>query len=453
VGLFTSSERLARNRAGFTVMTFGRTTLRALVRALVRALGVLIGTMAAAAGNFVGPQTRPSPQTWIATWGASPQPADPDPSEPLLNIDDQTVRERVRVSVGGAQIRLRLSNEHGATPLTIGSASVALSIDATSVRSGSIKSLTFGGSPSVTIPSGAPALSDPVALPVDPGTEISISLYFPGRIATPTLHVLALKHAIVTPHGDFTASDKVQQQSISESSILVTQVLVAARPPQRVVVAFGDSLTDGDASSVDADRSWPSDLARRLVGRAVGPEISVVNEGIIGNRLLADGFGFSIFGLSGLARFDRDALGVTGATHIVVMEGLNDIGFPGAKLGQDLAPDSETRSAEDLIGAYRQLIARAHLRGVKVIGATLTPFEGAQIQGYYSKEKEAKRQEINTWIRRKGNFDAVIDFDAILRDPDHPSRLLERYVSPDHLHPNDAGYQAMADAINPALFL
>jgi lysophospholipase L1-like esterase len=421
--------------------------------AVVRALGVLIGTTAVAASNLAATQARPSPQAWIATWGASPQAADPDPSEPLLHIDDQTVRERVRVSLGGAQIRIRLSNEQGATPLTIGSATVALSMDASSVRPGSAKSLTFRGSPSVTIPTGAPVLSDPVALSLIPGTEISISLYFPGHIATPTLHVLALKHAIVTPHGDFTASDTVQQQSISDSSILVTQVLVPARSAQRVVVAFGDSLTDGDASSVDADRSWPNDLARRLAARAVGPEISVVNEGIIGNRLLANGFGFSIFGLSGLARFDRDALGVAGVTHIVLMEGLNDLGFPGAKMGQDLAPNSEIRSAEELIGAYRQIVARAHLRGVKVIGATLTPFEGAQIQGYYSKEKEAKRQKINTWIRTKSNFDGVIDFDTVLRDPTHPSRMLERYVSPDHLHPNDAGYQAMADSINPALFL
>lgn len=392
-------------------------------------------------------------KVWAAAWTASPVATDPDPDDPLLNIDGQTVRQRVRLSIGGAQLRVQLSNEHGATALTVGSATVALPSDVASVRRESLRPLTFGGKRSVTIPAGAPILSDAVDLVVPPGGEISISLYFPQRVATPTVHALALKRAIITPRGDFTSADRVEKQAATESSILVSAVLVPARRGQRVVVAFGDSITDGDASTVDADRNWPNGLARRLGQRAAGGGVAVVNAGIAGNRLLADGPGISVLGRSGLSRFERDVLKVPGVTHVIVLEGLNDLGFPGATLHDyPLAPATQTRTAQDLIGAYKQLIARAHAQGLKVIGATLTPFEGADVPGYYSDSKEAVRQAVNTWIRTPGNYDAVIDFDAVLRDPGHPSRMQARFASPDHLHPNDAGYQAMADAVDLSLF-
>ena len=393
--------------------------------------------------------------TWIATWAASPQPTAPDPSEPLLNIEDQTVRERVRVSIGGAQICIRLSNEYGSTPLLVGSGTLAAPTDTANVRSGSIQSVTFGGSNSVTIPAGAPVLSDPVAFSVAFGAEISISLYFPKRVATPTLHELALKRAVVSQHGDHTRAEKIEAGAESESSILISAVLVPAQPSQRLVVAFGDSVTDGDRSTVDADRNWPSDLVRRLGAKNQGAKLAVVNEGIVGNRLLNDCFMANVgcFGVSALARFDRDALALPGATHIVLLEGLNDIGFPGAKLGGSyLADPANGCTSEDLIAAYRQLIARARAHGVKVIGATISPFEGVIVPGYYSESKEVVRQAVNKWIRTSGSFDGVIDFDAVLRDPDHLSRLLPRFASKDHFHPNDAGYQAMADAIDLALF-
>jgi lysophospholipase L1-like esterase len=232
-------------------------------------------------------------------------------------------------------------------------------------------------------------------------------------------------------------------------------VLVPAQPAQRLVVAFGDSVTDGDGSTVDADRNWPSDLVRRLVATPEGSKVAVVNEGIVGNRLLNDCFIASAgcFGVSALARFDRDALAQPGVTHIVLLEGINDIGFPGAELGGGyLADAADVRTSEDLIGAYRQLISRAHAHGVKIIGATITPFEGVDVPGYYSESKEAVRRGVNKWIRSSGSFDGVIDFDAVLRDPDHPTRLLPRFASEDRLHPNDLGYQAMADAIDVALF-
>ena len=392
---------------------------------------------------------------WIATWAASPQPTAPDPKKPLLNIEDQTVRERVRVSIGGEQICIRLSNEYGSVPLLIGSATVATPTDPASVRPGSIQAVTFGGHNSVTIPAGALVFSDPVAFPVASGGEISISLYFPKRVATPTLHALALKRDAVSQHGDHTRAEKIEAGAVTGSSILVSAVLVPARPSQRLVVAFGDSVTDGDGSTVDADHNWPSALVRRLGNTPEGPKLAVVNEGIVGNRLLNDCFLASIgcFGVSALARFDRDALALPGVTHVVLLEGINDIGFPGAKLGESfLADPANVRTPEDLIGAYRQLISRAHAHGVKLIGATITPFEGVDFPGYYSESKEAVRRAVNKWIRSSGSFDGVIDFDAVLRDPDHPSRLLPRFASEDRLHPNDLGYQAMADAIDLTLF-
>jgi lysophospholipase L1-like esterase len=402
--------------------------------------------------QLAGAQRNTPQPAWIATWAASPEPAAPHPREPLLNIDDQTVRERVRVSIGGTQICLRLSNEYGSAPLLIGSATVAAPNDVTSVKPGSIQSVTFGGRNSVTIPAGAPVLSDPVAFPVTSGAEISISLYFPQRVATPTLHALALKRAVVSQHGDYTRAEKIEAGATSESLILVSAVLVPAQPFQRLVVAFGDSITDGDGSTVDADHNWPSDLIRRLGKAPEGSKVAVVNEGIAGNRLLSEGFAVS-FGVSALARFDRDALALPGVTHIVLLEGVNDIGFPGAKLGgRYLADPADVRTPEELIDAYRRLISRAHARGAKLIGATMTPFEGVDIPGYYTESKEAARQKVNKWIRTSGSFDAIIDFDAILRDPDHPSRLLTRFASEDHLHPNDAGYEAMANAVDLALF-
>jgi len=392
---------------------------------------------------------------WIATWAASPQPTAPNPRKPLLNIEDQTVRERVRVSIGGAQICIRLSNEYGSAPLLIGSATVAAPNDPASVRPGSIQAVTFGGRNAVTIPAGALVLSDPVTFPVIAGAEISISLYFPKRVATPTLHDLALKRTVISQHGDHTRAEKIEDGAASTSSISVSAVLVPAQPSQRLVVAFGDSITDGDGSTVDADHNWPSELIRRLRKTHEGSEVAVVNEGIVGNRLLSGCFipSAGCFSVSALARFDRDALALPGVTHIVLLEGINDIGFPGAKLGGGyLADPADVRTPEDLIGAYRQLISRAHAHGIKLIGATITPFEDVDVPGYYSQSKEAFRQTVNKWVRTSESFDGVIDFDAVLRDPDHPSRLLPRFASEDHLHPNDAGYRAVAEAIDLALF-
>jgi lysophospholipase L1-like esterase len=398
----------------------GTSRMRSILIRLV--FTAVLGLPALASTATVAPSRWPSPN-WIASWATSIEAADPDPQEPLLNIDGQTVRQRVRLSIGGKQVRVRLSNEYGATPVVIGSATVALPTDPQSVRPESLRPLTFDGRSRVTIPAGAPILSDPVDLPAAPGAEISISLYFPQRVPAPTVHALALKRAIVSSRGDFTHANRIETRAVSESSILLSTVLVPAQPGQRLLVAFGDSVTDGDGSTVDADRNWPSALARRLNinTRAGGPEVAVVNAGIAGNRLLADSVEMKALGSSALARFDRDVLTLPGVTHVLLLEGVNDLGFSGATLhGRVLADASEARTAEDLIGAYHQLLARAKARGVKVIAATLTPFEGVDLPGYYTDSKETMRQAVNTWIRTSGGFDGVIDFDAVLRDPTRP---------------------------------
>jgi lysophospholipase L1-like esterase len=398
-------------------------------------VGLLTATGASAATK---------PENWVATWAASPQASDPD--DPLSKLDGQTVRERVRISVGGHRLRIRLSNEFGEAPFLIGAASLGLSSDPASVKPGSLRPLTFGGRTAVTIPAGAPLLSDPVDLDAPAGAELSISLYIPHAIGATSQHSLALKTAIISPPGDFTRKAHIDAQGKSDASTLVSEVLVPAARGQRLVVAFGDSITDGDASTPEADRSWPADLARRLASH--GSNVAVVNEGIAGNRLLTDGLG-----ASGLARFDRDVLARPGVTHVVLLEGLNDLSWPGATLqGQLLAAPVGGPTAEDVIAGYRQLIARAHAHRIKLIGATILPVEGAAIPGFYSQAKDEARQAVNRWIRTSSAFDGVIDFDAAVRDPEHPSRLQPRFASPDHIHPSDAGYQAMAAAVDLNVF-
>ena len=399
---------------------------------------------------FVPELVAASTNAWIATWATSPQSGTPNPREPLLSIDDQTVRERLTASIGGSQIRLRFSNEFGSSPLFIGAATVAIPTDASTIKEESIQNVTFEGRNSTEIPPRASAVSDPISFPLTPGAEISISIYFPERLTTPTLHAFAFKHAAVSQHGDFTHEKKIDPAALSTASISVTAVLVPAQPSNRLIVAFGDSITDGDGSTVDADNNWPNHLIRRIAKKSQGSTLAVVNEGVVGNRLLRDA---DVFGVSALARFDRDALVLPGVTHIVLLEGINDIGFAGAKMdGQYLADPAQTPSAQDIINAYRQLISRAHARGIKVIGGTITPCEGADIPGYYSKAKESIREAVNKWIRNSGAFDGMIDFNAVVRNPDHPTRLLPKFASKDHLHPNDAGYKAMADSIDLDLF-
>jgi lysophospholipase L1-like esterase len=389
--------------------------------------------------------------TWIATWTASPETADPDSNEALLNLNDQTVRERVRVTVGGEQVRIRLSNECSSVPVVVGRVSVGLAQGPASVVPGSLRRVTFGGQEAILIPPGAPALSDPVGFSISNNSEISISLYFPKRPTSITWHSLALKRAVISTHGDHTQDFAIQGGKESDSSAFLSAVLVPAQANRHVIVAFGDSIVDGDGSTPETDHNWPSNLFRRLEKAHKGSQFAVVNEGIAGNRLLGDG-PIASLGISALARFDRDALLIPGVTDLILIEGTNDIGFPGARLGDlSLGAAAYAPTVEELIGAYQQLIARAHVHGIRVIGCTLMPSEGVTILGYHTEAKERMRQAVNQWIRTGRAFDGVIDFDAVMRDPDHPGRLLPSLASDDHLHPNDVGYQKMADAIDLSL--
>src|SRR5712691_9443909 len=381
-------------------------------------------------------------QSWVSTWTASPQP--PRGVMPT-SFSNQTVRQIVRVSIGGSKVRIRLSNEFGTKPVLIGAASVGLTGASSDIVSGSLRRLTFGSSKSITVLPGAPALSDPVELNVAPLSDVAVNLYLPAATDLDTVHQIGLQTAYVSAAGDFTASSEFPAVDKFTSRFFLAGVMVEPSSPARAIVTFGDSITDGTNSTVNANRRWPDVLARRL--REAGAPVAILNQGISGNRVLSDGAG-----TSALARFERDVLSQPGISHVVILLGINDIGWPGTAI----EPNGIIRTADEIIAGYRQLIERAHLRSIKVIGGTLTPFENALAgrpnQGYFTPDKEAKRLAVNNWIRTSGAFDGLIDFDRVVADPAHPSAIAAAYDSGDHLHPNDAGYKAMGEAIDLKLF-
>lgn len=385
---------------------------------------------------------------WVGSWGASPlapraAAAGPFPASP--SFDNVTVRQIVRLSAGGERLRLRLTNEYGAAPLAIGAARVAIVDDGGALRRRSERVVTFSGATSTLIPTGAPLLSDPIDLAVDDLGTIAVSLYFPEDTGPCTCHQVGLENAFVSAPGDHTSGDFEPAGTIQERAFLSGVEVDGAAAG--AIVALGDSITDGVGSTGGANRRWPDVLAERLAARR-GPMLGIVNHGISGNRVLSDGAG-----VSALARFDRDVLSVPGVTHVIVFEGVNDLGLGLGSLGGGGAalfggagmPVTEAT----LIAGYRQLIARARSKGLEIYGATIAPYAGA---GYFSEEGEAVRRAVNDWIRTSGEFDAVLDFDAVLRDPDDPSRMAEGLHSGDFLHGSDAGYEALADSIDLALF-
>jgi lysophospholipase L1-like esterase len=389
--------------------------------------------------------------TWIATWSTAvvaravavtPPPGAPAPAvaTPPLTINNQTLRQIVHTSIGGNRIRVVLSNAFGTAPLAIGAAHVALrDKEATIAAAG--KRLTFSGNGSFTIPAGASVISDAVDLAVPPMADLAVDVHLPGELgpmgAPVTLHGGANQTNYVSAAGNHAGAASLPIDARTASWFLLARVEVVSTAPAQVIVAFGDSITDGTRSTVDTNNRWPDHLARRLLAQT-GRSAAVVNAGIAGNRLLSEGAPQA--GINALARFDRDVLMQTGVTHVVIMEGINDIG---------VARENPSPTAADLIAAQQQLIMRARARGLKVFGATLTPFEGA---AYWTKEGEAKRQAVNQWIRSGGAYDGVIDFDAVTRDPNAPTKLQPQFDSGDHLHPNDAGYRAMGESVDLTFF-
>lgn len=385
-------------------------------------------------------------EAWIGSWGASPQPPTPGggPFPATPSFENRTIRQIVRLSAGGSRLRLRITNEYGTAPLVIGAARVALA-DAEGRPIGDTeRAVTFGGQVSVAVPAGAPWLSDPIDLAVDDLALLSVSLFFPESTGPCTCHATGMQTAFVSEPGDHTSGAFEPAETIQARAFLSgVDVLTDARG---VIVALGDSITDGVGSTPGANRRWPDLLAERLTEHG---RFGVVNHGISGNRVLADGAG-----VSALARFDRDVLSVPGATHVIVFEGVNDLGLAFGTFGPPGGggfglPSGIDVNVESMIAAYRQLIARGRAAGLTVIGATIAPYEGA---AYYSEQGEAVRQAINRWIRDSGEFDAVLDFDAVLRDPERLSRIRDGFHSGDFLHGSDAGYRAIADSIDIGLF-
>ncbi len=378
---------------------------------------------------------------WMTSWSASPQHAMPGTAA-AAGFDNQTVREIIVTSVGGDPIRLELTNAFGASPLQVGHVTVAVADLGAEVVPGTIHPVSFGGGASVRIPPGAQVLSDPVGMQVWPLQELAVSVYLPGRTGAATLHSDAQQVNWVSVAGDHAAEAGAGAFPVEGLSwYYLSGLIVRSAGAAGTVVAFGDSITDGLQSTVGANLRWPNDLARRL-DMLAGLALAVADEGIGGNRVLT---GSRCCGTSGEARFARDALDQPGVRDIIVLEGINDIGFSAGP------PDSDTDiSAGQIIAGYERLIAQAHARELRIFGATLLPFQGA---GYYTAAGEATREAVNAWIRTSGAFDGVIDFDAVMRDPADPLRLNPAYDSGDHLHPDDAGYQAMANAINLEMLL
>jgi lysophospholipase L1-like esterase len=375
------------------------------------------------AGTHVSAQV----PVWSGTWGAAP--AGPPPAARLLTFTDQTLRLIVHTSNGGNRVRIRLSNEMGSAPLRIGAAHIGVRSSGAVVAAYTDRILTFGGVRTITIPAGARAVSDGVDLPVPALADLTVSLFLPGTSGATTIHENAFQTGYISTPGDFTGSPTLPIKSTIGSWPFLTGVDLDLAVP--VVVAFGDSITDGLKSTVNANRRWPDYLARRLQSLGAAGRIGVVNRGISANQLLTTETMGLLAGRAGLERYDRDVLSTPGVRSVIVLIGINDISYHSA-------------SAARIADGYRQLVARGRARGIRVYGATLLPFESSP---YYTNTRESIRQAVNGWIRGSGAFDGIIDFDVLLRDPNRPTRLLPAWDSGDHLHPNDAGYQRMANAV------
>lgn len=395
--------------------------------ALVAALGLPAGSQATGWGFGHG-----FDREYIGTWAASPQTQNATQVAREFAAGT-TIRQIVRVSLGGVEIRVRFSNELGTVPLQIGAASVGLHAGGPAIVAGSDRPLTFGGKTSIVVPPGAPAVSDPVHLRVPPLADLAISLYLPAATSGTTFHNVASQTNHIAPAGgDYTAAVVMPTEATALNYFFLSGVTVKASERAHAVVALGDSITDGTRSTPDTNSRWPNTLALRLQEDRRTDHIAVLNEGISGNRILSAGSGPNM-----LSRFDRDVLAKRAVKHIVLLIGINDIGNSARGTGPVV-------TADDIIAGYRQLIARARQHDIRIYVGTLTPIAGS---GYDFPAAEAMRQAVNHWIRTSGAFDGVVDFDALTRDPADPARFLPAFDSGDHLHPNDAGYAAMGRAI------
>lgn len=381
-------------------------------------------------------QPGPKPQ-WVGTWAASPMLAEGGfHVHPFSGV---TLREIVHISSGGERIRIRFTNEFGSDPLTIANARVALSAGGSGIQAGTDHVLTFDGASTVKIPAGAALYSDSVALAAPAMSDLAISFFLPAQVMrAETFHDFADQDNYAA-NGDVAASQTLVDATTLPSWYFLDGVEVSATSDARAIVTLGDSITDGAHSTGNANRRWPDILAARLQQEKGSKNVSVLNEGIGGNRLVNDSYG-----PNALARLDRDVLSQDGVKYLVILEGINDIG----RLARPQSPDDAV-TVQQLEQALQRIVDAAHEHGIKAFGATLTPYAGA---GYYSDKGEQMRQEFNRWIRESGTFDGVIDFDKATQDPQDPSHFSPKCDSGDHLHPGDEGYKAMADSIDLSLF-
>lgn len=380
---------------------------------------------------------------WVTTWATAqqlaPQPPLPGPRPNVpATLKNQTVRMIARTSIGGRSVRIQVSNAIGSKPLVIGKAHIALRDKGAAIVPMSDRALTFGGRSTMTVPAGALIVSDPVDLVVPKLTDLAISLFLPEDTGAPSIHPIGL-HTNYIAEGEVTAKTSLGSSATTTAYLWLSSIDVLAPANAGAIVAFGDSITDGFVTTIDKDQAWPTLLAKRLAETKSSEMLGVLNLGIAGNRVLRDGAG-----VSALARFDRDVLSRAGVRWMTLLEGINDITFSALPVFS-----TEVVTAEDLIGGYRQIIERAHMHGIKVVGATIMPVGGVST---YRESGEAVRQAVNQWIRSSGAFDAVIDFDAVMRDPADPKRLRPEFDPGDHVHPDDKGNERMAQAIDLAIF-
>jgi lysophospholipase L1-like esterase len=378
------------------------------------------------------------PQQWVGTWASAPLlDAHAKPADQLLapGTTGVTLREVVHVSIGGEMVRVRFSNLYGTDPLVIGAAQIAQTLKGAAVVVGSGKPLTFHGQPSVSIPPGALVVSDGIPFKFAPLSDLTVSFYLPSPSGPITEHQLGNATSYHAP-GNVAARDTLETPSTLTSWEYLNGIDTLASADAGAVITIGDSITDGAKSTIDTNQRWPDELARRLQADPKYRHLAVLNEAISGNKILLDGAG-----PNALARFDRDVIAQSGAKYLLILEGINDIGR------LHTVPGGVT--AADLIFALNQMIMRAHAHGIAVIGCTLTPYHGA---AYYTENGEAIRKAVNDWIRTSGAFDGFVDLEAAVRDPDHPDTFLPADDPGDHLHPNDAGYKVMGDAIDLKLF-
>lgn len=382
----------------------------------------------------------PQPQVWVASWGASQQIPEPQNALPLDDLRDATVRQIFHLSIGGPALRVHVSNAFGTEALHFTSVHIArpLSPVAPAIDPASDKPLTFAGSADVTVPPGAEFVSDPLDFPVAPLSDLAVTFHLDAAPARETGHPGSRATSYYV-HGDFVSAANLTDPKHIDHWYQLSEVDVQAAPGAGAVVALGDSITDGHGATTNGNDRWTDVLAQRLQASPATRNIGVSNQGIGGNHLLIDGLGPNV-----LARFDRDVLATAGIRWLIVFEGVNDLG--GLARNGEVPPAEHSAMVQQVIAAYEQIIIRAHEHGLRVYGATITPYVGS---GYYHPGplSESDRQAVNQWIRAAGHFDAVIDFDAVVRDPHHPDQLLPAYDCGDHLHPSPAGYKAMAEVI------